>query len=244
LNDVTGWVFQFLLMELDKFILWLNDLPNAQTNAICISGAEMILMYALLFLLCWFAEERRPRVVIASLVLITVLCSFHSYRAINWRNKKEIVVYDVPKHQAIAFISDRKVFYDFDDSLRNDNNALINHIYHHWWESGVKEEVPANPSQSAVGKIILFEGEKVLIVDSVYPPLSVLAKRKLKVDLLVLTGNPQVSLTQFRNSVDFSDVVFDSSNKPKRIESWEDECNKLDIYFWDVNKRGAFLWDL
>ena len=73
-------------------------------------------------------------------MIVLGLCSFYSYEQITKPAQKKIVVYHVPKQSAIAFINGRKVITDFDEKLMNDQNALMFHVKHHWWNCGVKEE--------------------------------------------------------------------------------------------------------
>ena len=255
LSEVVGWIFNHLLLLLDRFVFWVDTLPFAITNAICISGVEMGLLYLFITLLLWLTEERKNKVLISALVVLLVLCSFRSYKTIEQRGQKQIVVYDVSKQKAIAFISDKALYYDFDSTLIHDPNSMRLHILHHWWESGISKQTPLNDSAAtitpgiyskriAVGQIVLFEGKKVLIVDSLSVADYAGTKQKLKPDLVILSGTLKVSIPVLKKSVDFEEVVFDSRCRPASRKRWKKDCADLNINYWDVNAQGAYVWNL
>ena len=81
-NDVVGWCFSNLLWALNKFIFWINSIPFALEEGISITMLEMALMYLLIVLLCWLTEERKTKVLIASLLIVFGLSAFYSYEQI------------------------------------------------------------------------------------------------------------------------------------------------------------------
>ena len=164
-------------------------------------------------------------------------------------------MYSVWKQKAIAFISGKTLYYDFDSTLLNSTNNMFYHINHHWWESGISNELPIKDagttelpglysSRIAQGTIVLFEGKKILIVDSASTSDYTGAKLKLKPDLVIISGMSKVSIPTLKKSVDFDEVVFDSKCKPASRKRWAIESAKLNIDYWDVNTQGAYVWNL
>ena len=192
---------------------------------------------------------------ISALAVLLVLCSFSSYKNAAHRGQKEIVVYEVSKQKAIAFISDKTLYYDFDSTLINDPNNMQLHILHHWWESGVAKQNPINDNTEtsapciyskriAAGQIVLFEGKKILIIDSLSVADYSGTRQKLKPDLVIISGTLKVSIPTLKKSIDFNDVVFDSRCQPPSRKRWKKDCSDLSINYWDVNAQGAFVWNL
>lgn len=246
LNDFVGWCFSMLLFALNKFIFFINSLSFALSQDISITMLGMVFIYILIFLLCWFVEERRVKVLIASLFVVLGLASFRSYEIIQKSQQKKIIVYSVPKQSAVAFIDGSKVMYAFDEELLNNQSSLLYHIKHHWWDCRVKEEESAIPEsrQLGFGKLFLFAGRNVLVVDTGLKKLDFVMDKKLKVDLLILSHSPKVYVENLQKIIDFDEVVFDSSNKPWRINYWKKDCEKLKIKYWDVAERGAYVKNL
>ena len=260
LNDIMGWVFNALLHLLDGFIFKIDQLPFALIKGISVAGVEMILLYVVVFFGCWLTEERRPKILIALLLVTFGLCSFNSYKQVQNANVKEIVVYSVPKQKAIAFISDKKVLYDFDSTLLNDQSAMSFHVRHNWWDLGVREEGPVGAKDMSEGRMVFFEGKRILIVDTncILGLVKALKRKevrdserrkeeyflsnpKVKSNIVILSGNPKVKLVDIMDHVDFDEIVFDSSNNPKRVSKWMEDCESLKIKCWSVSKQGAYI---
>lgn len=244
INDIVGWCFNGLLLVLNKFIFWIDSLWFALVQGISITMVEMIAWYVLIFLLCWLTEERRTKLVLTSLLIIFGLTSSYSYRQIENSNQKQIVVYSVSKQKAIAFIDGRKVLTDFDEKLSNDPSAMLFHVKHHWWNCRINKEVKITSQHLAFGNLILFEGKKILVVDSALEKINFEMKKKLQVDLVILSHNPKVYLENLKKLIDIDEIVFDSSNKKWRIDYWKKDCAKMKIKYWDVSERGAYLYDV
>jgi competence protein ComEC len=244
LNDKIGWCFSHLLWLLNKFIFWIDSIPFALIQGISITMFEMVLLYILIFLLCWLTEERRTKILIASFFIVFGLCSFYSCERITKAQQKKIVVYCTPKQSAIAFIDGKKVLRAFDEKLLNDQSAMMFHVKHHWWDCGVKQEEKIDSKQLVVGKLLHFEGKRVLVVDSALEKTDFVLDKKLKVDLLILSHSPKVYLKNLKKMIEFDEVIFDSSNKKWKIDYWKKDCAEMKIKYWDVSERGAYIKDL
>ncbi len=242
LNDVTGWLFSHLIAWLNKFIFMVDKMPFALIKGISLTLAEVILVYLLLALLCWLSEERKTKVLLALLAVILTLSSFHSYRSFNRASQKQIVVYAVRNHQAIALINGFMANYYIDDSLLRDEQTMRNKILPYWWQCGITNDVPVTPGHVfSFGKLMFFEGRRILLVDETANTSGVEPTTKLKTDLVILSSNAPVQISGLKKYADFDFVVADGSNSYKRVIKWSEECKQNAVRFWDVSKNGAYL---
>ena len=250
INDVFGWCFSHLLSVLNQFIFYIDSLPFALVEGISIQMYEMIALYLVLALLCIFIyENKRPVFLIGCLFIVAMLCANHSYHVLQQSVQKKVVVYCVPKQRAVAFIDGSKVIYNFDAGLADNASSMLFHVKHHWWESGINQEIKAENTNFQLGNfefgtLYEFKGKKILLVDTVLPKVKFKLNKKLKVDLVILSHNPKVYLENLYQLVDFNEIVFDSSNKPGKIKYWISDCNKLKIQYWDVLDKDAYIMDL
>ncbi len=255
ISSVAGWAFCHLLQLLNNFVFTIDGLPFAVTRGIAISLTEMLLLYLLIVLLCTLTEIKKAKVFIVVIAVLLTLCSFSAFKNIMQHRQQQIAVYAVPGEKAIAFIADRKVYYDFDSALYNNPGSMSFHIFHHWWQSGVNEELPLKDTAETnapgiystriqQGLIVLFEGREILIVDSQSTSGYLGTKTKLKPDLVIFSGTLKVSIPVLKKSVDFDEVVFDSRCRPASRKRWKKDCADLDIVFWDISAQGAYLWNL
>jgi len=244
INDLVGFSFASLLGYLNKFIFWIDSIPFALIQGISITMIEMAMLYLLLFLLCWLVEEKRTKILIASLIIVCCLSSYYAYEQISKSYQKQIIVYCAPKQSAIAFIDGRKAFTHFEEKLLHDQSAMLFHVKHHWWACGVKQDSRIMGIQLPIGRLLTFHGNKILVVDSPVVKNDFILTQKLKVDLVVLSHSPKVFLKNLQNLIDFREVVFDSSNKKWKVDYWAQDCEKLKIKCWDVNTQGAYIKNL
>jgi competence protein ComEC len=67
-------------------------------------------------------------------------------------------------------------------------------------------------------------------------------EKPLKVDFLVLTGNPRLkNLELLENLFDYRMLVFDASNSSYRLMNWRRQCTELTIPFIDCSEKGQEL---
>lgn len=244
-GDSVGWCFSHLLHWVNQFVFYVDSLSFALIEGISINMYEMVALYVLLGGLCLFWYEReRARYLIGSLIIILGLSSFNSFEQFEKRKQQKIVVYAVPKQSAVALIEGRKVRYIFDEELLRNESSMLFHVKHHWWSCGIEQETEAESKSLPFGKLMFFNGERILMIDTAMEKIDFDIERKLKVDLVVLSHNPKLYLQNLKKAVDFNEVVFDSSNKPWRIKYWRDDCLKLRLKYWDVSEQGAYIKDL
>lgn len=240
LNDITGWAFNELIVLLDKFIFGIDALPFALIRGLGLTFVEMALVYALIVLLCWLTEQRKATVLIASLAVVLTLSSFHAYKIVRNANRQQLAVYSVPHYRAVTFITGTTAQCFFDDELLQNRNLMQRYINNHWTACGINKVVNSDSAGYGLpfGRLFVFAGQKILIVDSnlTGDELPV----KLKADVVIISGNPPIHLFQLKKQVDFKEVVFDSSNSPREVIYWMKEAEQMGVKGWDVSK-GAYI---
>jgi hypothetical protein len=66
---------------------------------------------------------------------------------------------------------------------------------------------------------------------------------KIQVDYVLLTDNVNLKIEQILDFVDFSYLIFHTSNWNWRIEKWIEDCDRLQISYFDMTSQGAFRVD-
>lgn len=243
-NDCLGWIFSKLLTALNQFIFYVDSMPIALISGISITMIEMVLIYALIFLLCWISEERRVKVIMLSLVVVFSLISYNAIESMQNAQQKKLVVYCVPGKHALAFIEGYKVKVHFDESLLRNENSMLFHVKHHWWSCGAALSDTIRYMQTPIGKLMHLAGTSILLIDSGFNSKSYILKNQLKVDWLVITHNSKLRLKNISKMVAFKEVIFDTSNPVWRTSYWKKDCKQLHVPYWDVAENGAYVIDL
>ncbi|HWB64096.1 MAG TPA: ComEC/Rec2 family competence protein, partial [Chitinophagales bacterium] len=246
LNIATGWLFNLLIGWLNHFIFAIDKLPFAVTRGIAFGAFEMLLLFLLIIFLSWYSEVGKPKVLLASLVILLSLSSFNAYKTFDSTRHTEIIVYDVPQHKAITFIQGNRAITDFDDSLRNDQTNFNNHIWPHWQNCGINKETTFSNSVLKTypccwGALFVFEGKRVLITNNTSRAKTPADDKKIPIDLLIVSGNPPISIGQLTTAFDIHQIVFDSSDKPWKVGKWMNECNSAHINAYNVKEQGAYV---
>jgi hypothetical protein len=65
-----------------------------------------------------------------------------------------------------------------------------------------------------------------------------------KIDVVIITGNPQGSVAELIRGIPPAIIVFDCSNARSKIARWTDECLAAGINSFSVPDEGAFVMTL
>lgn len=246
LAEWPAGVLNIILHELNHFIFLFQKIPYAMTEGISIGVGIMLLMYVFLLLFFWFIESGKFKTLIAAIFTLLFVCSLWAFDEINRANIKQVAVYDIPKHRALAFLNNNQAYPVFDQELLTNHSSLRFHIKPHWWENGVEKESDKNVAVHTIdlGKLFLFEGKKVLLVDSDIRNVPFELQNKLHADIVVLSNNRTIYIDQLPKILSFTRIVFDSSNNLHKTNRWAQECSQLGFKYWNVKTDGAFVYDI
>ena len=67
---------------------------------------------------------------------------------------------------------------------------------------------------------------------------------KIRVDLLILAGNPKFYISNFKKSFTAEQIVIDSSVPAWKSRLWKKDCDTLHIPCHNVSEEGAFVMKL
>ena len=244
LMTCAGWIFDHLLIVLNKVVFWVDGLPFALTRGVEVRTVEMVLCYLVIMMVCWYIADRRAKVLIATLVSLLILCASFAVGSMKNGSTQKLMVYDISGKRAIAFILHRQVYYDFDTGLINNESLMRYNIRDHWWQCGVERQVSLDSAKLGCklpfGAIYIIDGKRIVVIDK---ELAYHDPSKLKADIVILSGNTKITIDEIKQRIDFKEVVFDTSNKPYRTRQWKEDCEKLKIKYHDCWDK-AFEMDI
>ncbi len=88
----------------------------------------------------------------------------------------------------------------------------------------------------------MYEGKRIMLIDKeAYFPES---GEKQAIDLLILSKNPKVYISNLSKFFNIDRIVFDGSVPLWKIKYWKKDCDSLQISYHDVNEKGAFVMNL
>lgn len=250
-NDALAYCFDGLLHALNVFTFMVEGETWSLQRYLHIQWWEVIAVLVLLWLIAEYFKdkterERLIRAPIAIVVLIAILSIYNSYEGLAQSKQQLLTVYNVRKQSAIAYIDGQTVHHAMDSAVINSKRTMNFNIDNHWAYLGIdaRHIAEAKATLLPFGKLLNASGKQVLIIDKNLKLLSDALPNKLVVDYIVLSHNAQLDIASLNKLIQYKQIIIDTSNKPKQVAKWKEECGKLNIACYDVNERGAFVAEL
>ncbi len=232
LNEFLIFTLKWTVWLLNESVKFVENLPYAATKGIFISVLEVILIYALLFFLLRFIENRKARNL--QMALATSIVIMLGFNIGKWENlqQRELIIYNINGETALAFHEGNRAYFIANNSLANDERKLNFHIMNHRYANGIEEteNISLDGKEKASqrifrsGNYISVNGKRIFIADSTFEKRQV--KQKLKVDLILLSGNPKLKIQDLDSMYDYKTLVIDGSNSYYQVGKWKKYLNK------------------
>jgi hypothetical protein len=184
--------------------------------------------------------KRNWKGVKVALSLSVFLIIFQIYEKVVMQKQQYFVVYDVPNESAIDFVDGSENYFLATEKLNNDQSKMRFHIMHYRWEMRVQKStlipnVFSKQNYFRKGNYIQFFNTKILLWDTDFKvPNNV---SNMKFDFVIVSGKAKVNL----ESINYKQLVIDSSVPKYKWEQIKKECLKRDIPFYNVSTDGAFI---
>jgi competence protein ComEC len=235
-SSITTGMLRFM----NNFIERLNQLPFAVTDGIQNSIVETLLLYVVIVAFChWLYENYKPSLFIG-LIATLLFVSIKSYYSFQHERQHKVIVYNIPKLQGIDFIEGKQYLFAGDTVLMQDGFLKNFHIQ----PSRILHHVHAGGQFSNLSiayPFVHFHGKRLLLIDHAF---SFQAQQKVPIDVIVLSKNARVYISQLAAAFDCRQYVFDGSNSLWKINQWKKDCDNLHLPHYSTPDKGAFEWKL
>ena len=229
---VTGW----LLWLMNTFIEKMSNFPFAVTDYIQNSLSETIVLYAsIVFLSLWLMRKNKIAMY-AGMSAFLIFIALDAVEIYKVRRQQKIIVYNVPKQQAIDFVSGSSYTFVGDPVLTEDGYLRNFHLkpartlYQALYEKQLNGFFISRP-------FILFNGKKILLIDK---PYKFEDDKKIAINTIIISKNPRLKILEIVSAFDCKQFVFDGSNSMYKINKWKRECDSLQLSYHITNEDGAF----
>ncbi|MGH2566337.1 MAG: ComEC/Rec2 family competence protein, partial [Ginsengibacter sp.] len=245
INYIAVWlgkiVFVFIWL-LNHTVLFVKAIPFSLWDGISFTLPETFLLYAVvIFFLYWLL--RRSMIAfktgIGCLLIFTASISYNKWQ--HYQQKK-IIVYNVPSHKAIDFVSGKAFQFVGDDDLKIDGVLQNFHLKPARIQLLMKTKVDSLEDLFVQNNFYQFYDKRLLLIDSdiVYKPLA----QKIDVDFIVISKNPKLFIPKLSQVFNCGLYIFDASNPLWKIDKWKKDCEELHLRFHSVPELGAFVVNL
>ena len=129
ISDVFLFILDWALWALNISVRWVEELPFSVYRGISIEWYDVILLYGFIFSLTFAILNRRKKLLIFSLLLLTFSVSLNYLEKYQSQNKNEVVIYSIKNEIAIDVFYGQKICFFSTKSLADDENKKRYHIY-------------------------------------------------------------------------------------------------------------------
>ena len=236
----VGIVTSSMLAFMNGFIEWINNFPFAVYDGIQNNLGETILLYVFIIGICYWLLNKNKPALFVGLGSMLIFVMIDSYENIILKHQQKVIVYNVPQHNAIDFISGKEYAFVGDADLQNDDYLRNFHLK----PSRTLHRIhPANSIKSLYISypFIQYQGKRILLVDK---PFKFQNRFKIPIDLIIVSHNPRVYISELVKVFDCKQYVFDASNSTYKINQWKKDCDSLHLRHYSTPDEGAFELNL
>ncbi len=191
--------------------------------------------------ICYLATTKKKLGIFTALGACWLFFILYAQSWYQANKQQKLIVYNVPQHQAIDFITGQAFVFKGDSLLIN-NPTLSN--FHLKPSRTAHRIAPANSLSNLLQATNLFKFGNIslLLVDQAIPVLK--PDHRIPIDIIILSRNPNISAKELTTLFDCRKIVIDPTNSHWKTRSWQQDCHKLGISCHAVTNQGAFVLTL
>jgi competence protein ComEC len=241
LNGYTGKIIAILINTLNNIIESTDKLPFVLTRNIHINLIQAMVLFMMIGLFSAWLMQKKTNYLLSSLGCLLFFVVINSFLLVKQKTRLKMIVYNIPQHQAIdlvegsgfCFVGDTG--FDAKNRLRTQYLDPSRNIYR------VQEQGKLS-SILRTKHLIAGPHQTVLLIDRSFQLRP--ANKKIAVDKIIFTGNPDIHLAAVAAVFDCKQYIFDNSNRLWKIQFWKKAADSLHLRHQTISEQGAFEMDL
>lgn len=236
-DALAGWAgvaLRWLIYGMNTGVAWLGQLPFALVQGLQWSLLQTGCCYLLIAGLAGWLLGRYRRGYWLALAACWIMVADQSIRHIINRQRRQVVIYNVPAYTAIDCMGDGKVQFIGHDSVWK--MPAAKQLLAARVAMDVKSGAVAGLQRS--GRYLCLGRKQLVVLDSVLPAPA--PARRLRVHYLLLNGNLKTNMDRILAWYNADTVIFGAACPPYRIRRWAAECLSSGIPFHSIAEEGAF----
>lgn len=242
LATCLGKIISYLIKWLNEFVLYLSRLPFAVWDGYQLNIWQTILCYTIILSIATFLIKKYIPAWIFGLACTCILVGSVGIERWQLLQQKKVVLYQVPKHKAIEFISGSRYFSP-DDSFFIANKQTVQFVQkpaHRWFRVHHRDSQMLNYiSQDGIE---YFKFYSMCIIRISQTKFNV--SKPLPVDYLILSGQSNPNILWITKNFIAKNIVLDSSIPFWRITELQHKLNQLNIPIHIIHNQGALVIDI
>ena len=238
---LAGKIISWLIWIMNSYVEKIESLPGSLWG-----GMQINVMQAVLLIIAaagfgyWLLEKQKTGAVVA----VTAVFFFTGFRASSFYQayrQQKLVVYNIPKYQAIDIINGRHYFFIGDSDILSDDFVTNFHLKPSRFLHRI-EPVDYRTNVAGQKTFIQYGSKRILLIDKDYDYGNL--DTKIPIDILVISKNPRLHLSSLARAFNIRQIVFDGTVPARKLKYWTRDCDSLSIPYYDVRAKGAFVMNL
>ena len=238
LGKLTWW----LVWIMNKIILWFNNLSFSVWDQISLSVMSTVLLYGLVISAGYWLLNKNKAAFKTSLFLFLCFSALTGYTKWQSSDQQKFIVYNIPQHRSIDFISGNTYKFIGDADLSADGMLQNFHLKPARIALQVNKKVDSLATLHQDKYFYRFNNKSILLIDE--PVLFRTTGGKINVDYIIISKNPKLYIPQLAKVFNCNQYIFDGSNSLWKIAKWKTDCEQLNLRCYSVPEQGAFVMDL
>ncbi len=247
-----SYLLYLMLFGLNGAVDLINILPGATITGLVLSLFQVIIIYLLIILLSRALLHKHADKFVYSMLCLLILMGSFIFLKAGKLKQHEMIVYQVNGHSGIEFINGQTSFFLADSAMLNNPQLIEFNIVSNRVYSGIRHTdkflLASQNSQSDFPPnellqfyepcFFAFGKKRIALIDNTiarYNP-----KIPIRVDVMVLMGNPDISIEELKSRFTFDQLVFDASNSFWNTRKWKTQCDEIKLRYYDVKNNGYF----
>ncbi|MGZ5287806.1 MAG: ComEC/Rec2 family competence protein, partial [Flavisolibacter sp.] len=228
-----GYLLHWSIFLMNSYIEQFDLVSYSVWGGLSISFFQAILLMAFIIFFCCWLMEKISSLLWLSLLSLLIFVGLRSVSFIETSRQQKLIVYNIPKLTAIEVVRGRNFQFIGNalDPLTINFHLRPSRILHR-----TSEEISTLPAS------FKFSGKQFLVIDSAYQWKEL--THKIWIDVLVLSGNPKIYITDLARAFEIKQIVIDGSVPAWKAAFWKKDCSTAGIACFDVSEKGAFVMNL
>ena len=238
---LAGKIISWLIWVMNSYIEKIESLPWSLWSGMQINIEQTVLLIIAVAGFGYWLLEKQKAGAIAAVIGVLLFISLRSSSFYQAYHQKKLIVYNIPRHQAIDIINGRDYFFVGDSDILSDDFVRNFHLK----PSRVLHRIePVDQLRDLLEQenLMQYGSKKILLIDKNYEFGSLDAK--IPIDIVVVSKNPKLYFSSLTRAFNIRQVVFDGSVPAWKLKYWMKDCDSLSIPYYDVNTKGAFVMNL
>ncbi|MCY7291698.1 MAG: ComEC family competence protein [Ferruginibacter sp.] len=239
--SLVGKFIYVLTWLMNTIIDFFNNLPLSLIDKIYSTATTTSFLYVFVFLMAAGLIRRKKQLIKIALFSFVVFSAIWAYGKINLVKQKKIIIYNVSRHTAVDFVTANKYWFYGDDDFRKEGALQNFNLKPTRVSLQIEESIDTLPALKKSKFVWQFYNKNIMVVDTALKFESI--NNKTFVDVLLVTKNPFIHISDITCAVTPSYIVFDASNSLWKITQWKKECEDLHLPYFITGEQGAFILD-